>query len=208
MVVAVDGRGGRRPVAVAFRAERQPDGHQKAAVLQLNAVPGSGRDDAPVISRTEGVESRGDLDRRREGLAVVAAVHVEDAHVLDAEKEVHGSVTVGDGDGVVVSDVGGLPLLALDRHRVAYDGARHLPDRAERRKICPAVRTSPHHNIDGVPIPPGIAPSLGIDQDRAAVRHHDAGDTVELAVRIDVVIEIGLLRRGSDPELNQYESTL
>jgi hypothetical protein len=85
--------------------------HDQPATSKLNSVPGSRGDNAPCEVRAECVESRGNFHWRGKCPGVIAAAHIEDAHVFQAEEEMHGAGAIGDGYLVVVRYVGGLACL-------------------------------------------------------------------------------------------------
>ena len=149
-------------------AVRHPNGCEEAAGLQLNAVAGSGGNDAPGIPQVEVAEHGRDLTRGGKGLAVVHAAHVQDACVAVAEEQMHGAA---------------VRVVARVRHHHAVaERARAeviLRDDALRGEPCPpAIQAAAQKDIAAVPVASSPSAGLSAGEDHAARRAENAGYSV------------------------------
>ena len=195
VVVAEDRRCHGRPVCVTASPRRKPHRHDQPTTLQLNAMPRPGREHLPNILGTKLVERRRDLDWRAPAHAVVVAVQHETARVFEAEKKRHAAGGVRDGDGIVVSHIGGRGEVLRERDGILRLRSGHLGDLRARQPRRAVVRRAAQENVDGAPVALVAFARLAIREHRAAPRDHDAGDAVERVAFLAGLEQIHLLQR-------------
>ncbi len=196
VVVAVNDRD--RRGAMLPHGGRQPDRRQQASVAQLNAVAGAGGQHVPVVVFAKRLECIGDVLGLAERDAVVVAIHVVAAMVIDAVEK-------------------------MDAARVAIDGRRGVVhgvfagvgDALRRRPGFSAVGAAAEQDFDIGPVGAAAPPGFAVGEDRAVSRDDNSGNAKCLVAALPGVEQIGLIelrligrqrRRGKAGQAGQQKN--
>ena len=164
MVFTEDGRDAGRAMFLA--AGRKPDRNQQASIGQLNAVPGAGGHDIPVVFFAELFEDAGDFNRFAEGLSVVFAVDIKTAAVVFAIQQMHlAGLFIGESDDVVDG--------------IFFGVMNHLHGQPG----FAAIGAAAHQNVDVGPVAGGNT-GFAIREQRSLFRRDDAGNAVVMVFAV------------------------
>src|SRR5262249_7072488 len=146
-------------------------------------------------------EGGSDLDRRREGLSIVVAPHIEATHVFQTKKKVHDALAAGarllidDRHGIVVRHIRRVSELLSQSNRILRLRSGHIRDLFPRAPFFAAIGRAPQHDVDRSPIALIRLASFTVRQQCALRCADDAGDAVK-----DVIVgarceEVGLFQQ-------------